>query len=76
MTDVWKQERARSTHDATPPGAEPPAERDLQSDPTPSPDPSPLPDPNLPAGPAGPEPLPGVIPPRPSPGGETSSGPR
>jgi hypothetical protein len=45
---------------------DPDVESDLRSDPTPSPDPSPVPDPNVPSGPKGPEPLPGVIPPRPA----------
>lgn len=39
-----------------------------ETDPTPAPDPSPAPDPKPPAGPQGPPEVPGVIPPRPTPG--------
>jgi hypothetical protein len=72
MTEVSTQERVQSAHNATAQPDEPPSERDLRSDPTPAPDPSPVPDPNVPPGPSGPEPLPGVIPPRPAPAGNES----
>jgi hypothetical protein len=59
---------ARATQTLAPDTSEPPSERDLGSDPTPSPDPSPAPDPDVPKDPQGPEPLPGIIPPRPASG--------
>jgi hypothetical protein len=68
------QERARCNQGAQPREDGPREDerrpgRNLHSDPTPAPDPSPVPDPNPPSGPMGPEPLPGVIPSRPAPGG-------
>jgi hypothetical protein len=66
---VWSQQRAARARwvghaaPSEPPGSLP--DPSPASDPTPSPDPSPAPDPKPQPGPAGPSPVPGVIPPRP-----------